>query len=100
MNWQDIYEKYKDTELMIGFKKWYINECSELQFIESDIRDVYGFLKIYTESKGIVIAVDTSNGTKCLCGWLGGKWTTIANDRDCELGMLWCADKCFGLINA
>ena len=105
MNWQDILRRYRKTELMVGFTNFvnvndkYHEEVDEYYLDDDNIKDLWGYLIVFAEMKGIIISIDTSDGsTKCLCSWVGeDEWTTISNDRDSELGMIWCANKMFEL---
>ena len=104
MNWQDIYEKYKSTELMVLFMRGlgYIDGVDWSNLVRDrycDIQDVWGYLKVFAEFKGIIISVDTTQEvTVCYCDWIGSAiGVAISNDRDSELGMIWCANKMFEL---
>ena len=52
MNWNKIYTKYKDTELMKEFEKYVVEECNH--FINLDvvqIQFVWGWIICFAETK-------------------------------------------------
>ena len=55
MTWQEIYNKYKDTELMKEFEEW----CKI--FIEiATIKDIWGYLVCFAETKGVIMDIKTN----------------------------------------
>ena len=100
MNWPDTYIKYDKTELMKSFTNWmFVNYYYDSNYYDHNIKDMWGYLKAFAESKGIIIMVNASYDTKCFCDWMRGtgEWVTIDTKPDAEAGMNWCANKLFQL---
>ncbi len=103
-NWSGVYNKYKDSELMKEFRKYFIDKRrSKRIFAYLDIKDIWGYLICFAETKGIYIYIDKKpmdeygdqinweyeiedhNTGKCY----------IENFETSEQAMLWCATKFF-----
>ncbi len=83
MTWQEIYLKYKDSELMKAFFDYVCDagnpDLGKLVAI-CDIQDLWGYLICFAETKGIEI----------------DDLKTVYYDKDkLEQAMLWCAAKFF-----
>jgi len=100
MTWQEIYTKYKDTKLMKEFDK-YTQQFSllEVWIMTSNIKDIWGYLIVFAETKGWKFLLNEEVGTK--------RWgAEVEKYKECtpylfeildniEQAMLWCADKFF-----
>ena len=104
MTWQEIYNKYKDTELMKEFREWCHKIRSELgsqsimltnkQFFgQTDIKDIWGYLICFAETIGQRMDYDLLEEYDNVCIDQEGKET--GEGMVMETAMLWCADKFF-----
>ena len=109
MDWQEIYTKHKDTELMKEFiDYWYgyfvKHGVSPLAFLMCDIKDIWGYLICFAETKKEYIQLEwdyLEDENK----WLGtiiknhpaenDEFEKIQMFNTAEQAMLWCADKFF-----
>jgi hypothetical protein len=126
MTWQDIYKKY-DTELMKEFYFWwfkqnerlnkYYDDCDyrlitmeEFGFKLSDIKDIWGYLICFAETKGYAFQFDQLDANLVEGEVFQVVITENENDvgtyseyygkgqkvcKGTEQAMLWCADKFF-----
>ena len=52
MTWQEIYNKYKDSELMKEFKEYFIdNRRSKRIFAYLNIKDIWGYFETWIKSR-------------------------------------------------
>jgi len=95
MNWKEIYNKYKDTELMLEFGEYvgdndnFPAEVDENYLCDDNIKDIWGYLIVFADIRHYLIdresLADSFTETYHL---------SSTNDR-VEQAMLWCADKFF-----
>lgn len=106
MTWQEIYKKHKDSELMKEFLAYCKKECVQtykedfdlLDWKEYNIKDIWGYLICFAETKGYYFDAETSysialvktykEANKILC-------RGTYDDKTVEETMLWCANKFF-----
>lgn len=102
--WQEIYNKYKDTELMKEFVDWKDNNGGiKVDFWEENIKDIFGYLLIFSEMKGYYIELGSDNGTIYRDDGFNGYeehrqlyQLAYKNEfENLEQAMLWCASKFF-----
>ena len=92
MTWTEIYNKYKDTELMKEFRQ-YAKVVSTSGFEWTDIRSAFGWLICFAETKGQRMDYDLLEEYGNVCIDQEGKET--GEGMVMETAMLWCADKFF-----
>jgi len=105
MTWQDIYLKYKDTELMKEFGEYvgdndnFPAEVDENYLCDDNIKDIWGYLICFAETKGILINIISTKIDSTKHFWVNTidiREAIIQNEADnVEQAMLWCADKFF-----
>ena len=101
MNWQEIYKKYKDSELMDKFNMYvYDNEGESIGDSTSNIKDIWGYLIVFAETKGWELSITTYDfgeskpkGFVSVVAYQADDYTRAR--ATLEQAMLWCADKFF-----
>ncbi len=116
MTWKEIYNKYKDTELMKEFYfYWYqFQKYDELQKMLGQIKakeyaeihgglsikDIWGYLIVFAETKGWYLEYGNIMGEKYLVSVHNinvrkNGYIYDQVEKNLEQAMLWCADKFF-----
>ena len=99
MKWQEIYKKYKDSELMDKFNMYvYDNEGESIGDSTSNIKDIWGYLICFAETKGISIVKGLIAKKTGINKYGQNEWVELASyktKKTAEEDMLWCADKFF-----
>ena len=99
-NWSDVSKKYKDYELMKEFKKfWYNNKRNCYYLYIQEIKDIWGYLICFAETKGIEIFAPDCQ----IWDTKKENYILLAEHGECgdgkqmgyEQAMLWCATKFF-----
>ncbi len=120
MTWQEIYNKYKDSELMKEFMYFYLpfhkseldcyynetigghtrmaieEEIADLKILKN-IKDIWGYLICFAETKQIYINLEWATLDRSWYGFVVNESNHFAEEDgdDVEQAMLWCADKFF-----
>jgi len=93
MNWNEVYSKYKDTELMDEFMWFYQGIANK------DIKDIWGYLIVFAETKGIALEKGMIAKKTGVNEYGQNIWQELIHDFEvggkAEENMLWCADKFF-----
>ena len=91
MNWNEVYSKYKDTELMDEFMWFYQGIANK------DIKDIWGYLIVFAETKGYGIDLESCTIDKLDdIDWLEEDLDRFdIKDYEIERRMLWCTSKFF-----
>ena len=99
--WEEIYLKYKDTELMKEFRDWHWGKNGGVVLSRgyANIKDIWGYLICFAETKDYRISIwhYVCHLNVSIFQKKTGKWKriTVQHSDTIEAGMLYCADKFF-----
>lgn len=105
-SWTEIYNKFKDTELMKEFEDYCCIDNKEYFVIDClEIKDIWGYLICFAETKGVDVAIvrnydsGQSNYEKECVGRVH-RFSSVSSPicptkNSVEDAMLWCANKFF-----
>ena len=102
MIWQEIYNKYKDSELMQEFRKFWYDKKRNCYYLHiQDIKDIIGYLICFAETKGYFFYITYDSDLKTFANIQvpNNKHESVLAEKrkfkNIEQAMLWCVDKFF-----